>query len=213
MDTNRTQSKYCYPGTDVLINKLSIMDQERLTIAERGYTLRRMGELLDKPIPGNFNLKHLQQIHKYLFQDIYDFAGKIRDVPLQKNQSLFALPQTIESYYSKEVLQPLKNEKYLKGLDVDQFSERAGHYMAETNMVHPFREGNGRAQREFFRTLAMKNGYDLDWDRVDSKRLLAASIRSEWDPKELGKVIRDTIINEQPERAIMKVFEERTLER
>lgn len=78
----------------------------------------------------------------------------------------------------------MKGEKFLKGLDVDDFSSRAGYYMGEINMIHPFREGNGSAQREFIRKLAMKNGYELNWNRVDPERLLKASIQSVTDHKE-----------------------------
>ena len=107
----------------------------------------------------------------------------------------------------------LKAEKHLKGLDVEQFSERAAYYMSEINVLHPFREGNGRAQREYSRTLAMKNGYELDWSRVDQQEFLDASIKSVRDPKDLGELIKDSIVNQEPDRAIIKIFEIRTLER
>ncbi|MDD9309822.1 Fic family protein [Cytobacillus firmus] len=212
MDRYDSQSRYCYPGTNVLENKFFLEDQEKLNKAERLYTGKRVSELYDNPIRGNFNLKHLQKIHKYIFQDVYRFAGEIRDEQIRKDATTFAHPQYIESY-SKQQFQLLKNEKHLKGLNVDDFSSRASYYMGEINMIHPFREGNGRAQREFIRTLAVKNGYELDWNRVDPERLLKASIRSVIDPKDLADVIRDSIINEQPDRFIMKLFEDRGLER
>ena len=85
--------------------------------------------------------------------------------------------------------------------------------MSEINVLHPFREGNGRAQREYSRTLAMKNGYELDWSRVDQQEFLDASIKSVRDPKDLGELIKDSIVNQEPDRAIIKIFEIRTLER
>lgn len=206
------QSRYCYPGTEVLMNKFLIDDQEKLNKVERLLTGKRLAELYEKPIPGNFNLKHLQNIHQYIFQDLYSFAGEIRDEQIRKGTTYFAHPQHIESY-SKEQLQFLKGEKFLKGLDVNDFSSRAAYYMGEINMIHPFREGNGRTQREFIRTLAMKNGYELNWNRVDPERLLKASIQSVTDHKELGKVLRDSIVNDLPDRFISKLFEERTIER
>ncbi|MFE8703889.1 Fic/DOC family protein [Cytobacillus sp. FJAT-54145] len=205
-------SKYCYPGTEVLINKLNIQDLSKLEKAERIFTLKRLAELHHKPIPGDFNLKHLKEIHKHLFQDIYPFNGQIRNEQISKGATTFASPLHIESY-SKELFKELKSEKQLKHLDVEQFSERAAHYMSEINILHPFREGNGRTQREFIRTLAMKNGYELDWSRVDTKTLLDASIKSVRDPKDLGEVIKDSIVNQQPERVIIEIFEERTLSR
>jgi cell filamentation protein len=212
MSKYESQSKYRYPGTDVLINKLGIHDEEKLMKAERIFTGKRIAELHDKPVPGNFDLKHLQSIHKYIFQDIYDFAGKIRDEQIGKDTMRFASPLHIDSY-SKELFKELKAEKFLKGLDVNGFSERAAYYMSEINMLHPFAEGNGRSQREYTKTLAMKNGYELDWDKVDTKDLLDASIKSVNDPRELGEIIKNAIVNEQPDRAISRIFEVRTLER
>ena len=71
-------TKYCYPDTDVLINKLDIRDLDKLHIFERKLTMLRLLELLDKPINGKFDFKHLQAIHAYIFQDVYDWAGKVR---------------------------------------------------------------------------------------------------------------------------------------
>lgn len=212
MSKYQHHSKYCYPGTEVLINKLNIQDPSKLEKAERIFTLKRLAEIHHKPIPGDFNLKHLKEIHKHLFKDIYSFNGQIRNEQISKGATTFASPLHIESY-SKDLFKELKSEKHLKHLDVEQFSERAAYYMSEINHLHPFREGNGRAQREFVRTLAMKNGYELDWSRVDTKTLLDASIKSVRDPKDLGEVIKDSIVNQQPERVIIEIFEERTLSR
>ena len=79
---------YCYPGTNVLKNKLNIREQETLYIYERKLTMLRLRELIKKPISGEFNLEHLQAIHWYIFQDIYDWAGEIRKVEIAK-QNMF----------------------------------------------------------------------------------------------------------------------------
>ena len=71
---------YCYPDSDVLINKLGIRDLDRLQMIERRLTMIRLAELIKHPIKGNFDLEHLQKIHYYIFQDIYEWAGKIRTV-------------------------------------------------------------------------------------------------------------------------------------
>ena len=63
-------------------------------------------------------------------------------------------------------------------LDAVSFSERAAHYLGEINALHPFREGNGRAQREFINHLAYRNGYFISWTNVGQKELLQASIES-----------------------------------
>lgn len=71
-----SDTKYCYPDSDVLVNKLDIRDPNKLQIFERKLTMLRLLELIDKPIEGKFDLKHLQAIHAYIFQDVYDWAGK-----------------------------------------------------------------------------------------------------------------------------------------
>ena len=58
---------------------------------------------------------------------------------------------------------------------MQEFAEKASYYMSELNMIHPFREGNGRAIREFIRCLALKAGYDMDWSFIDSNALLDAT--------------------------------------
>lgn len=76
---------YCYPNSDVLVNKLNIRNIDRLHEAERRITMFRLDDLLNNPIKENFDLKHLQSIHEYLFQDIYEWAGKIRIVDIAKS--------------------------------------------------------------------------------------------------------------------------------
>ena len=89
-------SKYCYPDSDVLINKLGIKDSVKLFMAEKEATSIRLYELQQKPIKGKFNLDHLKAIHKYIFQDIYEWAGEQRTVDIGKGnlfvgQTLFKI--------------------------------------------------------------------------------------------------------------------------
>lgn len=63
---------YCYPNSDVLMNKLDIRDMKKLQNFERRLTMLRLSELLDRPVVGKFDFEHLQLIHKYIFQDIYE---------------------------------------------------------------------------------------------------------------------------------------------
>ena len=73
---------YCYPNSRILKNKFNIKDYDELLEAERRLTKYRMEELFNNPIPGHFNFKHLQKIHAYLFQDLYDWAGEVRTVDI-----------------------------------------------------------------------------------------------------------------------------------
>ncbi|PEN08557.1 cell filamentation protein Fic [Bacillus pseudomycoides] len=199
------QSKYCYPGTDVLKNKMDYQDHEQLKKFETILTAVRIAELQKKPIVGNFDLKHLQEIHKYIFQDVYPFAGKLREENIAKGSFQFAHASFLKDQAS-ELFRQLKDENRLKGLKIDEFSNRAAHYMAEINVLHPFREGNGRMQREFIRCLAVSNGYSLDWKHERKEDVFNASVKSVLDPTALSKVIKNTITNHEPDPKIAKQF-------
>lgn len=210
MSKSAKSSIYCYPGTDVLINKLNIHDYDKLQKAERLHTASRLMELHDNPIVGKFDLEHLKSIHKYIFQDLYEFAGKIRTVEISKEKSLFAFVPQIEVFFYQNITEPLRLEKYLQDLNRTDFSQRAAHFLGEINAVHPFREGNGRAQREFIRTLALRDGYELDLSRVDAEELLQASKESFFASSEkLGKLIEQSIVNHAPNRKLISKYNSR----
>ncbi|MDL2248643.1 Fic family protein [Tyzzerella sp. OttesenSCG-928-J15] len=169
-------TQYCYPNSNVLINKLNIRDNESLHIAERQITNTRQSELHKKPIKGNFDLQHLQKIHKHIFQGIYPFAGKLRDVNISKGD-MFCQSHHIHSY-ADSIFGKLKKEQYLENTDPDEMPERLAYYLGELNALHPFREGNGRTQREFINTLAQHNGYEIDFSKISQEQMLSASIDS-----------------------------------
>lgn len=75
---------YCYPGSNVLINKLDIHNSKQLFNAEKELTFVRLQELQDNPIEGKFDFEHLKKIHGYIFQDLYDWAGMQRTVEIGK---------------------------------------------------------------------------------------------------------------------------------
>jgi cell filamentation protein len=187
-----SDNKYCYPDSDVLINKLDIRDLEKLHVFERKLTMLRLLELMDKPVSGKFDFKHLQAIHQYIFQDIYDWAGKVRTVDIAKG-NMFCNVKFIDSQ-ADEIFTKLKAEKYLAGLDEETFVKRLAYYFSEINALHPFREGNGRSQREFIRSLALKNGYFIYFDRVTGDEMLSASQKSFLcDYTEMEEVFRECI--------------------
>lgn len=157
------QCPYCYPGTKVLKNKFNIRDEKKLSDLEKMSTLIRDAELVETPIKGLFDLNHLQKIHRYLFRDIYDFAGKTRTIQISKGGFPFCHPMYITSM-SDELFAKLKKEDYLKGSSSNDFAKRSAFYMSELNVIHPFREGNGRTQRAFIRCVAQNAGFELEWD-------------------------------------------------
>lgn len=185
-------SIYCYKNTNVLVNKFEIKNNEVLEEVERTIVFAKLYELRQNKNIGNFDIKHVVEIHKFLFEDIYPFAGKFRTENIAKGNTLFADWNFLESEL-KRILEELKNENYLNGLEKNQLSKRLAYYMAELNVLHPFREGNGRSTREFIRQLAFKNNYILDLTNMLPKEMLNASIKSVVDTTDLEKIIYECL--------------------
>ena len=155
---------YFWSGSDVFRNRLDLRDNARLQDAEIDFTSLRAATLTLGPVKRG--LPHLCQIHRQLFQDIYVWAGKIREVDIYRGDTRFCH----FAYLEKEgntVMRGLEDENYLQGMPRDTFTRRLAHYYCEVNMLHPFRTGNGRAQRIFFEQLAIHAGYSLDWRGLD----------------------------------------------
>ena len=167
------QDPYCYPNSRVLKNKLGIRDFDALYDRERDLSSVREWELLHNPIRGSFNFEHLKRIHGYLFQDIYDWAGEVRMVDIAKG-NLFCRCFAIESE-AERIFGELRAEKYLRDLAAGEFAKRLAYYLAEINALHPFREGNGRTQREFIRQLAYQNNYFVSFVGIKKDEMVEAS--------------------------------------
>jgi cell filamentation protein len=165
---------YLYPGTDVLENLRGIYDTEGLAKFEARSTVRRILELRESPTRGQFDTAHLASIHKYIFQDVFAWAGKFRSVNISKAGNSFARADFIGSALD-DLFRKLAMEKHLRTLNGPAFAGRAGFFLGEINAVHPFREGNGRTQREFIRQLAAKAGLTVDWSRITRDQMTAAS--------------------------------------
>lgn len=164
---------YCYPGTDVLRNKADITNAEDLDAYEGELSTLRSIEILENPIAGQFDLAHLQRIHLALFQDVYDWAGKIRTVDISRGNSRFANVRFIESA-ANDIFTKLARENWLKGLDAVALSKCLAHYLSEINALHPFREGNGRVQRIFISQLSQSAGYQLDYSDLEQEQIYRA---------------------------------------
>ncbi len=184
-----TQSIYCYPDSIVLKNKLNIRDNKLLKTAEEEITLIKQMELLKNPIKGNFSKSHLMNIHKFIFEDIYSFAGKIRREQISKADTMFYPPPNLIGRELDKVFAKIKEKNMLKETDKEKVFDNLAYVMAELNIIHPFREGNGRSIREFIRLMAKRMGYDLNWGNVDKEELLEASILSVDNYKVLIRVL------------------------
>lgn len=171
--TYERTANYCYKDTDVLINNLNITNDKDLYEAERELVMFRTSELTDNPIKANFDFEHLKSIHKHLFQDVYRWAGDIRNCNIAK-QDLFCLSNYIENY-AAEIFDRLKKEKYFIQYDPDTTLEKLVILFADINALHPFREGNGRSEREFIKCLARINGIEIDLADVNKEDMIIAS--------------------------------------
>ncbi len=170
-------SLYCYPNSNVLINKLGIKDLDKLQTFERKLTMLRVAELLDKPIPGRFDFNHLKSIHHFIFQDLYDWAGEVRKVDIAKAQ-MFCNVKFIDNEASRIFGELSDDLKIMPELSPEEFANKLAYYFAEINALHPFREGNGRSQREFIRQLAMVHGYLIKFSLATDEEMIQASLDS-----------------------------------
>lgn len=167
-------SYYCYPGSNVLINKLNITDEQLLEKAERDITYLRALEAAKEHIPGSLDAEHLKRMHRFLFRDIYDWAGKTRQVNISKGNPFCQVPFIDEQL--DRVMDELKKEDYLMNVkDPKALAGRFAYYLGEINAIHPFREGNGRTQRMFIEHLAHRLGYRLDFSRISREDMIVAS--------------------------------------
>ena len=117
----------------------------------------------------------------------------MRTIDIGKGGSQFARHAYIVSA-AAPIFQQLAKENHLAGLDAATFSDCAAHYLGELNALHPFREGNGRAQREFISHLAHANGFYIAWESVSQGDMLDAAIQSfSGDTRKLAAIIRENL--------------------
>ncbi|AZD33805.1 Cell filamentation protein fic [Pseudomonas chlororaphis subsp. aurantiaca] len=164
---------YCYPKSSVLKNKLNIQDMEALEAAEREITAVTLDGV--EYVAPPYSLESFKLLHRQLFSALYTWAGEIRNVDISKGGTRFCTCGRIEAEALK-IFSALQANKWLSGLAKDDFCEKLAEFYCELNMIHPFREGNGRVQRIFFEYLALSAGYELDWEDVSQGEWLKANI-------------------------------------
>jgi cell filamentation protein len=167
----------CYPGTTVLINKFGITDETELRQAEIEITQEASARWEQTPSCKTFDFEHYKSIHTHLFQDLYDWAGQIRDVNISKKGTQFCPFDNIVSS-AELTFARLNKLGYFVGLPRKKFiTEFVDLYIA-TNYLHPFREGNGRTQRLFLAQFARNAGYKLNFADIDVDELMIATVYS-----------------------------------
>ena len=167
----------CYEGSFCLINKLDIRDEKQLAVIESHITLAKISILQQSPINGNFDFAHYKAIHKFIFEDLYDWAGTTRTINLSKKGTTFVNSEDIQEI-ATACFERLKKQNYFKGLDKSIFVEKMTDFYCVTNLLHPFREGNGRTQRVFLSQLAYNAGYEMDFSAINTEELMIATIHA-----------------------------------
>ena len=179
---------YLIEGSDILKNNLNITDSKLLEKEEKKITLRKLTELQLNPIEGNFDINHLKDIHKYLFDEIYPFAGEFRTCTLGKTTRNFYDPEMIIDELNKELKElnelfeklsiNYKNSTYMDESLLYEYATILSNAYYQLMTIHPFREGNGRSVREFLREFVeSKNKYlpfniELDYSLMDKESAL-----------------------------------------
>lgn len=169
-------SKYTYGMTDVLKNKLNIRNEEELKEYEKKVVALKLlsirKEVYEK-FENNFNEERLRFIHKYLFSEVYDFAGEYREENITKDNFKFSDYRYIKDNI-KIIMEKISLDK-LTNLTEDELVRFISSIMTDLNVLHPFREGNGRATREFIRELLEYLGYEIDFFLIDYDKIIEAS--------------------------------------
>jgi len=203
---------YLDPRSGILRNKFGLTDQNSLDVREADAVSVRSVLLQLNPIEGNFDSDHLKRIHEYLFRDVYDWAGQFRTIPLAKADyshperiTRFTPPEEISTELEK-VFRTLAEENFFAGLVRRDFSRKVAWLLSEINRIHPFREGNGRAQRQFVRQLCRGIGFTLHFEVVSKERLVQASILSAHGDLSMMERLTDEISNTERIQPLTKLI-------
>lgn len=152
---------------------MDIQDDQSLADAERQLTSIAASEIEFSPPP--YDLQYLQDLHRHLFRDIYDWAGELRVIDISKGSTRFCVADRIAPEADR-IFSRLANVDWLEGTSRHDLINAVAEYYGDLNMVHPFRDGNGRAQRLMFEHLIINAGYQINWGPVTEEEWLQANI-------------------------------------
>jgi cell filamentation protein len=166
-----------------LRNRLGVGDASELSRREDQLAAARQAILVRKGLEPPFDFEKLREIHRYILQDVYDWAGKPRTCDLRKAAHLDSdespkqfTPSSKIKAEADRIFGSLIRKNELRGLSPSNFTQAAAELFVEVNNIHPFREGNGRAQRIFLSALAKHAGHELAFDAVTRERMIEVSV-------------------------------------
>ncbi|WP_231701691.1 Fic/DOC family protein [Halopseudomonas salegens] len=158
-----------------MVNKLNISDESDLENAERDLTQVAAEAIEFCPPPYDFEF--FKELHRQLFEDIYPWAGEVRIVDVSKGSTRFCTTSRIEPE-ARKIFSKLAEQRWFSGCTRDELIKNIAEFSGDLNILHPFREGNGRAMRLLCDFIVINAGYQVDWSPVDSALWLQASIDS-----------------------------------
>ena len=172
---------YTDPKTGLLRNLQGISDHDILLFVESGAVTKRLHELYENPIKIK-GIESLFEIHRHLFQDIYVWAGKKRIVEISKDSKQFFPTSHFENAL-RYIDQLITGFRKIPKENRRSLAEKLAEILDNVNYLHPFREGNGRAQREFLRLLSLEKGLTLNLNPPDNnsvyERYMKGTIESD----------------------------------
>lgn len=168
MASTSVHDPYLDPETGILRNKVGAKDKVALVKIEGDLVSARVIQLLDNPPRATGDLGEWQAIHRFIFQDIFMWAGELRVIDMKKDRpdAEFFLPKGMIERAAAFAANELNADNNLRGMARDRFVERLAYHYDGFNYIHPFREGNGRTQRIFWNRIARDAGWLLDWRPV-----------------------------------------------
>lgn len=167
----------CYENSTVLKNKFNIRDAEQLDIMEQTVTSMLIAKAAIEIPFENVDFEFYKNLHRYVFADIYDWAGTIRTVDMSKKGTNFCPADKINER-GQRIFQRLVDLDFLRNINGDDFIIEFTDLYCDLNYLHPFREGNGRTQRLFLSMLVSNLGMSLDFTQIDADYLMIATIKS-----------------------------------
>ena len=184
---------YTDPQTGMLRNLADIKVQDDLEFFESAAVAKRIKELKEQPV-NITDSTMLLAIHKYLFQDVYQWAGQKRVVEISKRGNQFFPTSRFDTAFAY-IDNLLAEFRSIGKADKRQIAEKLAAILDAVNYLHPFREGNGRAQREFIRVLALEKGFELNLNPADNsdiyERYMTGTI--EGDTNKLAELILEIL--------------------
>ncbi|MBQ8921109.1 MAG: Fic family protein [Oscillospiraceae bacterium] len=185
----------CYPNTTVLINRFHIQDQKKLSTVEQKLVTSLAAQLEAETVFEHVDFAYYKGLHKALFGDLYDWAGTVRTIPISKKGTVFCPAEEISGIAEARFLR-LKQQNYLTGLDDKAFLEELTGLYDDLNLLHPFRDGNGRTLRLFITLLVKNTGRRALFGRCDANLLASAAIQAAQGKKDLlRQALSEVIVN------------------